>query len=271
MSKELKDHALNCIKLLNKKTQRPESESSELDINNNPLREIFEGNKVSQIDDVLKENELNSNNSINLPQNNISEQLITQHPNETYTNESNINKEEKNSNNDENIKEILNNDNETQTIKEKENPIVIDKNNSEPNPEQRKNSTEIRSVNQKVEQSDPPQNMEIDNKTEQNNSKIFPVKEKENLPELKDNSKIQNNLFNQNAAEPKREEEKDTKKITYTQAKKEISEFKEKIDQIELELNNRYGIKFAEFNYDELFQEEFNMKIIDEYFKDKKA
>ena len=56
---------------LNKKTQRPESESSELDINNNPLREIFEGNKVSQIDDVLKENELNSNNSINLPQNNI--------------------------------------------------------------------------------------------------------------------------------------------------------------------------------------------------------
>jgi hypothetical protein len=270
MSKELKDSALNSIKLLNKKTQRPE-ESREKIESNHPIIETYERNKVHQNDDVFKENETNLNDSNNLPQNKIYNHLDIQNPNEINPKEFNINKEDNISNLDENIKQKLSNDNQTLSIKEKENPILIDKINSEPIPEQRKISVEVQPLNQKLEQSYTQQNMEIDNKTEQNNYKSFQVKEKEIALDLKDNSKIQNNLNNQNVAEPKREEEKDTKKITYTQAKKEISEFKEKIDQIELELNNRYGIKFAEFNYDELFQEEFNMKIIDEYFKDKKA
>lgn len=57
-----------------------------------------------------------------------------------------------------------------------------------------------------------------------------------------------------------------TKKISITEAKKEIDEFTNYIEKIELEIKNKYGINVSEYYYEELLPEELKIKLIEDYF-----
>lgn len=274
MSKELKDQALNSIKFLNKKTQRPDEENCEKskDNNNNLDTEIVDENKKPQIDVLIeKENIPLVENLLQSSNNHIP--INSQPQNENKVNESStINKEELNNNidNDNKINSTsINEPKEQLATKDKELSKNINQINTQLIADQTKIIQETPINNQKIHQPSIPLNNEVDNKIEQNNTKT--IKEKGTLSEIKEIPKTILKIINPIIPESKKEEEKDTKKITFSQAKNEITEFKQKIDQIELELYNRYGIKLSEFNYDEIFPEEFSMKIIEEYFKEKKA
>ena len=57
-----------------------------------------------------------------------------------------------------------------------------------------------------------------------------------------------------------------SKKISFTEAKKEIEEFSNQIERIENEMKEKYGLNLTEFYYEDLLPEELKMKLIEEYF-----
>jgi len=59
---------------------------------------------------------------------------------------------------------------------------------------------------------------------------------------------------------------KPIKKISITEAKREIDEFAHQIEKIELEIKNKYGIDTSEFYYEELIPEELKLKLVEDFF-----
>ena len=109
---------------------------------------------------------------------------------------------------------------------------------------------------------------------EANTHTVIKEEVKPTLPEKIEKVAIQsesntNTAKIETAPEIKKNDES-SRRITFTQAKKEIEEFTMKIDQIENEILQRYNIRISDFNYDSVFPEEFGIKVIEEYFKDKK-
>ena len=60
------------------------------------------------------------------------------------------------------------------------------------------------------------------------------------------------------------------KKVSLQQAKQEINDFCQLIDKLEKEIYDKYNIKVSEFYYDDLYPEDVSIKLVDEFFKDKK-
>jgi hypothetical protein len=119
---------------------------------------------------------------------------------------------------------------------------------------------------------------------EQNNSSNIPPvvnevpmqgpNESEKEIKDKDPEKSDNQIVSEPEKEPVKSEPaeapqtsvKTTKKISFTEAKKEIDEFTLQIEKMEAEIKDKYGINLPEFYYEDLLPDELKMKLIEDFF-----
>jgi hypothetical protein len=223
----MKQKAIAMLKLKQKRSEDENTKEDEKDI------------KKRAVEDEAKETIVNSSNIINISQKN------------------NENKPEEN----------------LQVLTENK-PIEVEK-ISNINADVQENNVEMENAEESKEQKtdlfektkETPVN-ETQKESQIINQPVQPVEGPKESTEIKENKESQVQPQAAQGQPPASDvpQAKTGKKISFTEAKKEIDDFTSQIEKIETEIKDKYGINLPEYYYEDLLPDELKMKLIEDFF-----
>jgi hypothetical protein len=111
------------------------------------------------------------------------------------------------------------------------------------------------------------------------NENIIPVISDPNIPSFNQTSNLSPPILSNvisntptgsnipsNVSTQKEEAQGKAKKISFSEAKKEIEEFTSQLEKYEQEIKSKYGVNLSEFYVEDLLPEELKIKLIEDFF-----